>query len=184
MVTLGVLGCGGDASVHSRDTNALTPAGADAPAVCQGYYRDPQVPDSIVLERTPCYGECPAYRVRIARSGAVHFRSRNYGDTARTATAVIDQACVSRVWSEFGAVHFPALPDTIASVSAYCEPAFTDAPRVTVRFFAGGSSKHVVDYQGCLWAPVGLRDLEALIDEIAGSSRWARPNSSLPPPPA
>src|SRR5437764_7008112 len=38
--------------------------------------------DSVVLERTSCFGTCPAYRLSIARSGHVSFQSRNRGDTA------------------------------------------------------------------------------------------------------
>ena len=182
-VSLGLLGCGKDAPgrTDSSASETMTSAGVSS---CDAPYPETFVADSVVLERTPCFGSCPAYRLRVSRSGAVHFRSRNFDDTTRTATAIIDSACVSELWHRFQWVNFSALPDTIASVPAYCENAFTDAQRVTVRLFAGTRTKHVVDYQGCVWAPAGLRELEERFDQIAGSSRWVRPNSMLPPPPA
>jgi hypothetical protein len=42
--------------------------------------------DSIVPERTLCYGTCPAYRLRLAASGDVAFTSLNPGDSGRVAS--------------------------------------------------------------------------------------------------
>src|SRR5215211_7798103 len=38
---------------------------------------EPAPADSIVLERQPCFGLCPVYRVSIAASGVVRFASRD-----------------------------------------------------------------------------------------------------------
>ena len=60
---------------------------------------------------------------------------------------------------------------TIAKESAYCGIAPTDFPSAITTIFVGSQSKHVVDYLGCDWAPVGLRRLEAVIDSVAGTQR-------------
>src|SRR5712671_6957629 len=41
------------------------------------------VADSIVLERSACYGTCPAYRLRLSNTGEIRFESRNPGDEGR-----------------------------------------------------------------------------------------------------
>ena len=131
---------------------------------------DPANADSIVLERTSCFGTCPAYRLRIARSGEVLFQSRAAGDTTHSLTS-ISAGDVHRLLERADLLAFDALPDTIAANSAYCHWRATDNPSVTTTVFVGGASKHVVDYLGCDWAPVGLRNLEALIDSVAGTEQ-------------
>jgi len=164
--------------------DAPAPVAAPAPApVTIGYAVTTIAPvpmlvaataDSIVLERTPCFGVCPAYRVRIARSGAVLYQSRATGDTTRTAGSVSAEAA-QRVFERADRLRFTALPDTIAQSPAYCGIAPTDFPSAITTIFAGQQSKHVVDYEGCDWAPVGLRRLEMLIDSVAGTQRLLRP---------
>jgi hypothetical protein len=48
----------------------------------------------------------------------------------------------------------------------------TDAPTVTTSLTRYGRTHEVVHYLGNSCAPPVLRDLEARIDEIAGSSEW------------
>jgi hypothetical protein len=126
--------------------------------------------DSIVLERTPCFGTCPVYRVRIARSGEVLYQSRAPRDTTRTLTS-IPREDADPLFERADILRFDALPDTIARVPVYCRDPATDFPTATTTIFVGSASKHVVDYQGCDWAPVGLRRLEAMIDSVAGTER-------------
>ena len=40
------------------------------------------------------------------------------------------------------------------------------------------ATKTVMDYQGCMWAPVMLRRFEDAIDKTAGSKQWNRPNTA------
>ena len=134
---------------------------------------EPADADSIVLERTRCFGVCPPYRVRIARSGEVLYRSRAAGDTAH-AVASISADDAQRVFERAGILGFAALPDTIARSAAYCHQTPTDFPSAITTVFVGRGSKQVVDYLGCDWAPVGLRRLEAMIDSIAGTEGLAR----------
>lgn len=132
--------------------------------------------DSIVLERTACFGTCPAYRLRLTRQGAVAFHSRNFGDSLRTGVATIPETDAEQLFGFARMMAFETLPDTIANVPAYCRRPWTDHPTVTTTIFAGAHFKRVVDYQGCWWAPAALRRLEALIDSTTHSSRWVRPN--------
>lgn len=143
-------------------------------------------PDSIVLERTPCFGACPAYRVRIERGGAVAFRARHRGDTTRTQTGFVAAQDLEDLLQRLETLGFEELPDTIASSPGYCGPSHTDAATVISTVFAGTIAKQVVDYQGCRWAPIGLRELEEFIDHVANTRRWtsAGDTITIPAPPA
>lgn len=131
---------------------------------------DPANADSIVLERTPCFGVCTAYRLRIARSGEVLYQSRARGDTTHWLTTITTEQA-RHVFQIADLLQIDALPDTIEQDPAYCRNPGTDSPTATTTVYVGSASKHVVDYLGCDWAPVGLRRLEGMIDSVAGASR-------------
>jgi hypothetical protein len=130
--------------------------------------------DSIVLERTRCYGFCPAYRLVLARTGEVRFRSVWPEDTppgegtvaARDFDGLVAEAARAGFWS---------LPDEIQG-SALCHAASTDSPSAIVAIYLPGRSKRVSDYHGCRdeAALAALRAFEDRIDSVAGSRRWIR----------
>jgi hypothetical protein len=137
--------------------------------------------DSVVLERTRCYGTCPAYRLSLAATGQVAFTSR-YPDEGRRETGRTSPDAFRRLLGEADAAGFFVLPDTIANDRALCASLTTDSPTTTVTVFAAAGAKQVVDYRGC-GAPsdpqanrrlTALRELQARIDSVAGSGRWVR----------
>jgi hypothetical protein len=139
--------------------------------------------DSLVLERTLCYGTCPAYRLSLARDGQVLFQSRNPGDEARQVRDTTAAGALSILTEMADSLGFATLPDTIANSPALCPDHATDHPTATVTIFRGAANKHVVDYLGCFarfdhsTVPIveRLRMFEARIDSLAGSQRWVRP---------
>lgn len=130
--------------------------------------------DSLVLERTRCYGSCPAYRLSIASTGAVQFRSHNPGDTLRTASDWVDTAAFRLLTDEAARIGFRGLPNEIAE-SRLCGRMASDASSVIVTLFGAQGNKRVEDYLGCLDGPRPLRDFQDRIDSVAGSRRWTRP---------
>jgi len=127
---------------------------------------------AVTLERTPCFGTCPVYRVTISGAGVVHFTGTRH--TARTGEAT-DRIPVERVDSllaelrdsgyfEFADAYEPGL-DT-------CGPTATDLPSATSAVVMGGKRKEIRHYYGCSAAPQELVRLERRIDEVAGSARW------------
>lgn len=139
--------------------------------------------DSIVLERTRCFGTCPAYRLRLDGSGRVAFESRNPDDAGRTATDSVPPAAIAELLREAEALGFFELPDEIAADGRLCPARATDHPGATVTIHRPAGVKRVEDYHGCYAATdhsvvpvVGrLRAFEAAIDSAAGSARWVRP---------
>lgn len=140
--------------------------------------------DSIVLERTPCFGTCPAYRLSVARTGVVVFASRNHGDSARVARDSISPGAVAWLRAEAERQGVLRLPAVIADDHSLCPDRATDHPTFAVSFFSRDRTYRITDYHGCfasndhsiVSALDGLRHFEAEIDSVTGSSRWVRPN--------
>lgn len=132
--------------------------------------------DSIVLERGPCFGTCPSYRLSLARTGAVRFQSRNPGDTTRVETGAVTPAAFQSLGEEAERIGFDRYPASLEGTDS-CRQMATDLPSATVSLFRRGREKRVVDYHGCFPGIPELRGFEAHIDSVAGSSRWVRPAS-------
>ena len=148
---------------------ACDPMPAPAPAAAGA--------DSISLERTLCYGSCPAYRLSIARDGTVRFQSRNPGEPA-TAAHRIAPAAFGALAGEAERIGFRSLPDEIAADRPLCGLRMTDSPSAIVTIHGSAGTKSVNDYHGCEGKSERLAELrrfEERIDSVAGSARWVRP---------
>ncbi len=142
--------------------------------------QDVALPDSIVLERTVCFGTCPAYRLRIAGNGAVLFEPR-----IPAGSPTSDKIPVERVRSLAAALEradFNAFPDVIQQDRVYCAMEATDNPSAIIRVFRGAASKTVNHYFGCHANDERaqqrlevLRALPAQIDSAADAARWIKP---------
>jgi hypothetical protein len=133
--------------------------------------------DSIVLERTRCLGECPAYRLTIDARGAVRYVSRDPKYASRSGTAHGDRALVERVMREMLRIDFFGLP-AISMGDQYCSPVASDAPTVTVGLFGAPDRRVISYYRGCAASSSGrpfivrLNSLADSIDVIANTKRW------------
>jgi len=136
--------------------------------------------DSIVLERTRCFGSCPTYRVSATHDGRIAFESRDPREPGRTATDAIAPSAFVRLVERANAIGFSTLPDTILGDRVLCPRAATDMPTAIVSVYAHGTVDRVVDYYGCFPESdrsdaerlTQLRAFEASIDSVTGSSRW------------
>ena len=138
--------------------------------------------DSIVLERSRCYGTCPAYRIRLSEAGDVRFESRNPSDSGRVASERVTPDVVRGLLTQATALGFDSLPAVIADDKRFCPDQATDHLTVTVTLFRPAGPKRVEDYLGCRASSddsanvtTRLRVFENAIDSAAGSSRWVRP---------
>lgn len=139
--------------------------------------RGPQGTDSVVLERSLCFGTCPAYRLRVSRTGEVLFSSRNPGEEHLAAIDTVEAWVTDSLASEAGRSGFFSLPDRIP-----CQTMASDHPTITIGVF-GARTKRVVYYTGChlgsdpslASALRGLPQLAARVDTLTRASRWIRP---------
>jgi hypothetical protein len=143
----------------------------------------PSAPDSIVLERSICYGTCPAYRLRLSRAGEIRFESRNPGDEGRSAVDTVPRATLDSLVSRGRSIGFFELPPEISADSLLCRDRATDHETVVVTVFTKDKASRVEDYHGCfetvehgILPPVArLRAFENEVDSVLRSSRWVRP---------
>ena len=139
-------------------------------------------PDSIVLERGPCFGYCPTYRLVIEGSGRIRYRNAGDDDVQTDSIAPDAVTRLAKLAFEAG---FYALPGRIMGDSTLCSMVATDHPGVIVSIFGRTSSKTVDHYTGChvegrespglAPAIVRLTALEGEIDSTANVTRWRRP---------
>ena len=138
--------------------------------------------DSIQLERSLCFGTCPAYRLQLDKLGRIRFVSLNPGDLDRSAQDSVSPEGLLFLAREAQRIGFFALPDSLEGTE-FCADLATDHPTVTVTMFHSGGVKRVRDYQGCYErsdhsvrpAVSQLRTFERMIDGVTASFRWVRP---------
>lgn len=124
----------------------------------------PPPPVVITIERTACFGACPAYSLEIAGDGTVTYQGRQFVRVIGKATAKISPEAVQQLAAEFERIHYFDLQNIYTA-------RITDLPTTTTSIRIGGRFKKVVDHYG---APDELEKLEDRIDEVAGSDRWIK----------
>lgn len=121
----------------------------------------------ISLERTVCFGTCPAYRVTVYGDGMVVFK----GDVSTRIRGFkidkIGEDKVRQLLGEFDKADFFALKD-------YTEHKVTDNPSAITSIKMPGKSKTVNHYFGDDSAPQKLIHLEEKIDEILNTAQWVK----------
>ena len=130
----------------------------------------------ITLERGPCFGTCPIYKVALASDGKVTFEGNNFVKTKGIATGQIKPEDFKRLVSELEKIKFSSLDDKYEPGSPGCGPAVTDMPYVRTSIRLNGNAKTVSHYHGCGNSEVlrGLSALENKIDEVAGTEKWIK----------
>ena len=128
-------------------------------------------PVRITMERGPCFGACPTYRVTIDGDGLVRFeplgRMRGSPDSTRVAPET-----ALRLAERFERDGFFALADRYEHGTPGSDRFRTDQPSAVLRVERGGGVKEVRHSHGCDDAPPVLSALEAAVDSAAGVARW------------
>ena len=126
--------------------------------------------DSIMLERTPCFGRCPAYRVLITRAGLVRFWRAGDSGTPTASDSVPQRPFMAEHGNPMIAKVL-SLPDRL-EMTPLCSSPPSDASYTVLTLFTARGAKRIVDYLACSRAPIELRQLEQLVDSTAHVDRW------------
>lgn len=128
----------------------------------------------ITLQRTPCDGPCPVYRLTILDTGEVQYLGEAHVARTGPHTWKISGRRLERLAEAFERARYSRLEDR------YTNREFGDAPgcRTSIEY-EDGSSKSVDHYHGDPSAPFALTELEDEIDRIVGVERYTEPD--LPP---
>jgi hypothetical protein len=125
----------------------------------------------ITLERTPCHGPCPVYRVTILGTGEVEYFGETNVDKTGTHRWRISRRRLQRLAEAFERAKYLRLSDN------YTEYGITDAPGCSISVeYDDGSSKSVIHSHGDPSAPDALTELEDEIDRITGVERYTEPD--------
>jgi ankyrin repeat protein len=125
------------------------------------------------LQRTNCFGSCPAYTVSIKGDGAVSFQGGIGTALIGHHTAHIGRSAVDSLTDQFRAANF------LSAMPSY-HSHWTDNPTQTLTLAINGQTKKVVDYDGLRdGLPLAIRELEAAIDQAADTERWVHGKGDL-----
>ncbi len=127
---------------------------------------------AVTLERTPCFGTCPVYRVSVARSGAVQFVGTHHVARPGTSTDDIGPERADSLMKALEAGGYFDFADEYVMNAPACGQYATDSPTVITSVTAGGRTKRIRHDYGCFAAPQALAAFEQLIDEVTGTARW------------
>jgi hypothetical protein len=114
------------------------------------------------IERTPCFGKCPVYKMTIQADGMATLMGKQNIDYIGTYNKRVDKATMDMLVSEFNKAGFFNMKDE------YTEKVM-DLPTTWVTFKYKGKSKKIRDYYK---APQELKDLEKLLQNIAVGPGW------------
>jgi len=118
------------------------------------------------LERTECFGSCPAYNLQIAGDGLVTYHGNSNVDVVGEQTAHLTTEAIRRLLEAFEKADFFSLEDRY-------ETGVTDFPTYTIGIKIGGITKTVVDYAGDeMGMPEAVTRLENEMDAVAGTVKW------------
>jgi hypothetical protein len=134
--------------------------------------------DSLVLNRTACFGVCPVYQLSISADGRVTFIQ---GDSVITSS--IKRSEFAWLVRAAESIDFYKFPPDIMRDRSLCPMAATDMPGISVTIFRPDSTFRVKDYLGCFVGPSAsvskplaeLHHFERQIDSVARSESWIRP---------
>lgn len=124
----------------------------------------------ISLERTACYGNCPAYKLTIYGDGRVEYDGAQNVKLKNKKEGHLQPGDLKKILAAFDKANY-------LSIKSYTEDACTctlctDMPTAITEIRAQGVSHRVEHYYGCRCAPKELWELEETIDRIAGTEQW------------
>jgi len=130
----------------------------------------------ISLERTICFGECPAYRVTLLSTGKIIFEESSFSESRSRYEDKIDAKDFQETLSAFHKQGFFELKDKYEPGSPECKEDLTDFPSAFIYVRVGDKIKEVVHYLGCQgqMIPKSLYYFENMIDSVANTNQWIK----------
>jgi hypothetical protein len=124
---------------------------------------------TIGVEKTACFGSCPAYQLKIFENGTVSYLGIYFGGALGTRKGNIGTDKVRQLAAQlekggyFGFDNF------------YTDQTITCSSTTLSYLKIGNKEKHIEHYTADSRAPAELSELEDLIDKTANSPQWTKP---------
>lgn len=116
------------------------------------------------LERTPCFGKCPAYTVVIHADGTARYTGRSNAPREGEFTGTVDKAIMQALFDRASSIGFFGFQDK------YDAPV-TDIPSTIIRMNADGKDKKVV---GRVKTPPAFKPFAAFADSLMAPVAWTK----------
>jgi len=122
--------------------------------------------DSLVayIERTPCFGRCPYYSIRLYQSGYAVYEGYNDVPNIGRYFTRVSKTDIKSITDKALSLHFFELNDS------YKNPHLTDFPTVYVEVNYEGQHKKIVHYDAD--PPKALVEMEDFIDAVFKDRNW------------
>jgi hypothetical protein len=121
---------------------------------------------AITLERLPCFGICPVYKLVIRANHSVEYEGKGFVKLKGAAQARLTPEEFQRIVGAFEKARFSSLED------AYDKRDLSDQATTVLSYSTGSQRKTVRHYHGDASAPEALSRLEREIEVIVGVERW------------
>jgi len=118
----------------------------------------------ISLQRTQCYGNCPAFKFDIYSDRTVKYKGVAHVEQIGEWTARLTSEQYQSIVREFEEANFFEFADT------YYQD-ISDGPTTYVTYADGDSIKKVMDYYG---APEKLKKLEGKVEQLITEITWKK----------
>jgi hypothetical protein len=110
----------------------------------------------LTMERTPCFGRCPNYKITIMNTGKVRYNGINFTEKKGQFTKVISKQQLAQIQTKIDEINLFEMNDKYDSN-------ITDIAAVALLVIYKGSKKKIFDRYG---GPKELKEFEKLIDSI------------------
>ena len=129
---------------------------------------------AVVLERTLCYGTCPAYTVSAYADGRVVFEGREHVARVGTARWAVPPAVVAGLGAAAAEAGYASFPAALAEVSGACA---TDHPSAVTTVRTAAGTTRVAHDLGCrgFAGEAALVAFEAEVDRALGTAAYVGP---------
>lgn len=138
--------------------------------------------DTLTLERTACFGNCPVYRIVVHADGVVEFTGMRYVKIQGISSGRLTSAQLHELVEAINRVKYFSLEDVYDREAGDCPTVATDFPTVISSVAIGNVAKTIRHNHGCRQASsmrelgevylAALTEFEARVDRIVDSVQW------------
>ncbi|KRE90766.1 hypothetical protein ASG87_01125 [Frateuria sp. Soil773] len=138
---------------------------------------------SVTLQRTTCFGSCPAYAVTVSPDGRVSFEGQMHVQ-AKSASARVDAGRYAAILAAVRQAGLESMRDNYVAHGNGCDQVATDMPSIRIAL-AGARTKSVYFYLGCSGQEADavrprIEELARTIDQQLDTARWIGQGSASP----
>lgn len=116
------------------------------------------------MERTPCFGKCPHYKVEIHSNGLILYEGIKHGNFFGHRKAQVDPKKVAKLFKEIGKYK-------LISLKNMYKPKAADLPRLHFDFSINKKGKRITNAES---GPLYLSTIGKKIDSFIVKAKWTR----------